>query len=562
MQLSIFERIFLNISMLVIFVWGLTRFRSMHFFLMEKRERVYSIVLLSILFGGIGIVATYTGIPVEGAIANARAIGVVSGGILGGPIVGALAGLIAGVHRYVIDVGGFTATACAISTILGGVMGGLVSEPIRYAKHRWIWVGLTTVLAELLQMIIILLMARPLENAWALVWLISVPMILFNSLGVVIFVNLFDSIFTEQNREAAQRTWLALQIANRCLPHMRKGLHNLKGLTKTTEIMLEMSNLSEVAITNTETVLCCAAKRGEAMFPPGGELPESAKHLIRNADINSVTLERHGSCLTVCAPLTQQNDSIIGTLLLTTHRTGWLQTAESEFAKGLAQLFSTQLELSQLDYQKALRRKAELAALQSQINPHFLFNALSTISMFCRTKPERAQELLLALSSYFRNTLRTGRSLIPLQEEMQHVRAYIELEKARFEDKLIIREDIPDDLSCTIPAFTLQPLVENAVKHGAMKQPDGGIVEIFARKDGKDTCITIQDNGKGIPEQIVRSLYEGTIDEHSVGLSNVHKRLKSIYGESYGLYIPPNESSGMVVMRIPEATGLEKTAPQ
>ncbi len=224
---------------------------------------------------------------------------------------------------------------------------------------------------------------------------------------------------------------------------------------------------------------------------------------------------------------------------------------EQEFASGLARIFSTQLELSEVENQKKLLQKAEFAALQSQINPHFLFNALNTITAFCREKPERARELLIVLSNYFRNTLQTGHYMIPLKKELEHVNAYLELEKARFEEKLQVEEEIPEGLSCTVPSFILQPIVENAVKHGAMRGAGVGVVRIRATQKKNEILITVQDNGKGIPQEVVDRLYRGDMGSGSVGLSNVHKRLKSIYGEDYGLMISTAQEGTEIGIRIP-----------
>ncbi|MCP1103087.1 two-component system sensor histidine kinase LytS [Aequitasia blattaphilus] len=550
MSLPIFERILFNISMLILLAGLLTKLQPVRQFLSEGKQTKKSQILLALLFGGIGIIATYTGIPVEGAIANVRVIGVVSAGILGGPVVGGLAGIVAGVHRYVIDVHGITAVACAISTVMEGLIGGLLSNRLRYAKRRSLWVGATACLVEIMQMILILLIAKPFEEAWKLVKLISVPMILFNSLGVVLFIGLFDAVLNEQSRAAAMRIKLAFQIAERCLPYLRKGFYDVKELQGAMDIILEMSGLYEVGITDQERILCRAGKDDTSM-EADSSLPDIAKQVIEEGDTTKVRTQIYNHQLAICAPLTQKDETIMGTLLLRTNKRGWSQMVESEFARGLARLFSTQLELSQLDQQKALRQKAELEALQSQINPHFLFNALSTITMFCREKPERARELLLSLSSYFRNTLQTGKSMITIYDELEHVRAYVELEKARFGEKLVVSEDIPKDLNCILPAFTLQPIVENAIKHGAMKQAGVGRVKISAYRTQKETVILVRDNGPGIPSQVVRNLYENNMSDESVGLTNVYNRLKNIYGEKNCFIVESGNYGGVVTIRIP-----------
>ena len=217
MVVEIFKNIILNISLLVLIAYLLTRIPLVKEFITNDRERLLAQCAMAVFFGLIGILSTYTGIRVNDAIANTRVIGVIAGGLLGGPVVGIGAGVIAGLHRYLIDIGGFTAVACAVSTIVEGLIGGVCYQYMKRANNSAAFAGAVTLAAEIIQMLIILLIARPLEEAWRLVAIISMPMILFNSIGVMIFVGIFDSVFIEQDREAANRIRLVLNIADRCL---------------------------------------------------------------------------------------------------------------------------------------------------------------------------------------------------------------------------------------------------------------------------------------------------------------------------------------------------------
>lgn len=564
MMMEIWKNIIMNISLLVLIAYLLTKIQIVKEFISDDCPRIKVRLVLSVIFGIIGIVSTYTGFPVQGAIANTRVIGVVAGGILGGPVVGVGAGMIAGLHRYATDIGGFTAVACAISTITEGIIGGVFSKYIKRSDSQWTAAGLVTMLAEFVQMGIILLIARPFEEAWRLVELISVPMILFNSLGVVIFVGIFDSVFIEQDQEASERIRLVLNIADECLPYLRKGLYDRPSLDKATSIILNASSVNGVLITDQRTILSCAGGKLRYLCNTS-QLPNVVQYtmetgrvqIAEEAEQGDVFYEYLKSRTAVCAPLTQKDGEVIGTLVLFIRKFMLAHEVERRFVGGLAKLFSTQLELSQVDYQKKLLQKAEFAALQSQINPHFLFNALSTITAFCREKPERARELLIVLSGYFRNTLKTGDFMISLKDELKHVNAYLELEKARFEEKLQVEEEIPREIDCMVPSFILQPLVENAVKHGAMGGSGVGRVRIYAHIEQDETVISVHDNGKGIPTEVIHKLYEDRMDGNSVGLANVHKRLKSIYGAEYGLKVAVTRDGTVVTLRIPKTIGGE-----
>ena len=251
------------------------------------------------------------------------------------------------------------------------------------------------------------------------------------------------------------------------------------------------------------------------------------------------------------APL-MRSDQVIGTLAICDKKFKEKLEADREFINGLSSLFSSQLELSEIDNQKKLLEKAELRALQYQINPHFLFNALNTISAYCRENPDRARTLLLALSSYFRNTLSTHKEMVDIHEEIEHVLSYLEIEKARFEDRLQVNIDVSPDLHFLVPNFIVQPLIENAIKHG-MKSPLLVVdVKIEEKKEG--LSITISDNGGGIQKHIVEKLYNGNHDKDKIGLANTHHRLKSIYPNNVGLMIESRPALGTrISMLIPRA---------
>ena len=228
--------------------------------------------------------------------------------------------------------------------------------------------------------------------------------------------------------------------------------------------------------------------------------------------------------------------------------------ADIEFVTGLANHFAMQMKIAKMEKQKEELRKAELRTLQSQINPHFLFNSLNTISYFCREKPEKARELLLALSSYFRNMLDDIDYMVMLDTELEHVKAYTMLEEARFEKRLSIEINAdPEALKCCVPNLILQPIVENAVHHGAMQREKGvGKVIVNVKQEKKSTRIDVIDNGPGIDYRIIQSLYGGEKVEHTgIGMMNVQQRLIAIYGNGHGLQIVSSEEGTDVRMNIP-----------
>lgn len=565
MTIEIFKNLLLNLSMLVIIAQLLTKTTFIKEFMFSYKTDIKSNIALAVIFGLISILSTYTGINVNGAIVNTRVIGVMSGGIIGGPIVGMGAALIGGLHRYFFDVGGFTAVACAISTFVEGMIGVLASKYLKKNSWKKSDIFLLAALAEVFQMVIILLVAKPYPDALAVVKIIALPMILFNSTGMVIFISVFNSIFIEQDNESAKRIKLAFDISEQCLPFLRKGMYAKENMDTVAKMILQNSNDGGVVITDREKILsyeCDEVPLQEGMKRFG--LPEIVRTVINEDAVKIAESAKEGDAFyeqlkeftIVGAPL-HSKGVVVGTILVFTKKFKLSIQTDKDFVDGLSKLFSTQLELSEVQKQRELLQKAEFKALQSQINPHFLFNALNTITSFCREKPDKARELLIVLSTYFRNTLNTNQYMIDIYDEFSHVDSYLQLEKARFDDRLTLQIDVPRDLHCKVPSFILQPIVENAVKHGAMKRSSGK-VEIKARQTEDLVTISVKDSGYGIPQEIIDALHNDTLDSCKVGLCNVDKRLRSIYGQKYALDISTAETGTEINIRIPLDKGEER----
>ncbi|MBV1756399.1 MAG: histidine kinase [Dethiosulfatibacter sp.] len=181
--------------------------------------------------------------------------------------------------------------------------------------------------------------------------------------------------------------------------------------------------------------------------------------------------------------------------------------------------------------------RSEIKALQNQINPHFLFNALNTLISFVRIKPEEARELVVNLSDFLRYNIENSMKLININEEIKHVQSYVSIEQARFGERVSVIYDTDESLVCNIPALSIQPLVENSIKHGMNVNTQAEInrkikIRISVQKKGFDTVeVVVEDDGIGISSVVINNLYLDKMNEKNIGLSNVHNRLKLIYGE-------------------------------
>jgi two-component system LytT family sensor kinase len=170
-----------------------------------------------------------------------------------------------------------------------------------------------------------------------------------------------------------------------------------------------------------------------------------------------------------------------------------------------------------------------MKALQAQINPHFLFNALNTISSFLRTDPSRARELIVSLSTYLRYNIDQLEALVDITKELEQVQAYVEIERARHGDELNVVYNIDDNLRIRLPSLIIQPLVENAIKHGILEGSGAGTVMIDIRRlNSTKVRVAVEDDGIGIPDSVIESIQSGGHSSR-VGLSNVNSRLMLVY---------------------------------
>ena len=210
-------------------------------------------------------------------------------------------------------------------------------------------------------------------------------------------------------------------------------------------------------------------------------------------------------------------------------------------------------ELLSSDLQASLDKvmETETAYMSAQMKPHFLYNALSTIAELCETDPHEAGNLIMSLSKYLRQTLDYNNlsGIVPLKKELELVKAYASIERARFENIEIIF-DTPEPLpSIEIPPLTLQPLVENAIKHGLRKKREGGCVIVSVKKQGGSLVFSVEDNGVGISDEAVKNLGVLPNGSVSIGLYNINTRLTRLYGQ--GLSIKSSTEGTKISFQIP-----------
>lgn len=396
LMLDMLERM----ALITVFTYIILQTKIMKCLVKDEYDQKDKMIII-ILFSMLSILGTCFGIYItDNSLANSRPIGAIVAGYLGGTGVGMIVGSISGLHRY--SLGGFTALACALSTVVEGAIGGVSKRYLKKQGLSPITAGLSAVVAEISQMIIILIFSKDLNAAINLEKTIALSMIVINTIGVFLIITAI----------------------------------------------------------------------------------KSSKQLV-DGEVRIIKLKEENKI-------------------------------------------------------------AELKALKAQIEPHFLFNALNVISAYCRTDGEKAKDLILNLSNYFRSTLEIEDDFSTLEKELVLIKGYVAIEEARFLNRLVVKFAIDENLlNIRFPILLLQPIVENSIKHGILKKIDGGIVLINVTNKENEVFVEISDNGVGF-ENAEKSVSTG------IGLNNINNRLKLLYGEKYALNIVSSNSGSSVSFYIPK----------
>lgn len=504
------------------------------------QTRIREKLLLYVTFSVFSILGTYFGLPIQDAIANTRAIGAVLAGLIGGPVLGTAVGLTGGLHRYTL--GGFTAFSCGVSTTVEGLIGGLVHlYLVRKGKPDSLFSPLVaagvTFFAETLQMLLILLLSKPFDDALALVSVIAVPMTLANSIGAALFVSIIRDQRSMYDKFGTIFSGRALKIAEKTLGILDRGF-NRTTADEISRIIYKETGVGAVGITDCEKVLAFIGIGSDHHLPGTPISAEMTRKAIReNKVYHTDGVTNHFRCrLSANCPLDSAlwvplhvDSEVIGTIMLFEPRNKLFLNLNRTLGEGIASLLSEQLLRSRYEQQKNLLVQSELKLVHAQINPHFLFNALNTIIAVIRLDSNRARGLLLNLSSFFRKNLKRSEEIATLAGELDHINFYLEIEKARFGDRLVVCNQIDEELlSLKIPTFTLQPLVENAIKHGISQMLEIGEIVLKSHSSNSGHQIIIEDNA---------GFYRPSDAGDGLGMQLVDKRIKSICGESYGLHV-------------------------
>lgn len=546
--------------------------------MMSERSNLSSQIQLLIVFGLFAAVSNFTGVEIrnneilssqifskisdDAVIANTRVLTISVAGLIGGPVVGIGVGIVSGITRYLI--GGVDAYTYVISSALIGLTSGYFGyRAMTNNRYPNVLTGVILgAIMEVIQMICIIVFATNTEYALDIVKLIALPMIMINSLGVAIFLSIIISTIQQEQRMRAVQTHDVLNLANQTLPYFRAGL-NEASATQAAQIIKDLMKVSAVSITNKTDILAHVGAASDHHVPRKKIITDLSKQVIKSGEIKEAHNRHEIGCThpgcplegAIVIPLYVHNE-VTGTLKLYFTDSNKLTYVERRLAEGLANIFSSQIELGEIETQSKLLKDAEIKSLQAQVNPHFFFNAMNTISALIRMDSERARELLLNLSNFFRSNLQGAKSTsITIEKEIQQVEAYLALEQARFPERFNIHFDIDEALKyAKVPPFIIQILVENAIKHAFHNRKSNNDVYVKVKEGQQTIEISVEDNGFGIPEEKRAHIGHNEVSSTSgtgSALENLNKRLIGLYNSNAQLNFTTSDSGTKFYTSIP-----------
>ena len=357
--------------------------------------------------------------------------------------------------------------------------------------------------------------------------------------------------------DAERAAYAALHTATLASRHLRAGL-TASGAGKAARHLRALLGCDTLVLADAAAVLAwegalpdSPASRARLLAASRTVLDSGRTRVFRGAQLRALGFDDDGSRQLLVCPL-QVNRQTVGTLAVFAPA---VSAGLVRAANDVAGWVAAQMELAELDTSRTLLMEAEVRALRAQISPHFIYNSLNAIASYITTDPVRARELVVEFADFTRYTFRRSGNFTTVAEELQAIDRYLLLERARFGERLKISLQVGHEvLGTVIPFLSLQPLVENSVRHGLEAAGGEGHITITAADAGAVAVITVEDNGVGMDPDYLRSVLAGHAEGDHVGLRNVDVRLRQVYGEDHGLVIDTAPGAGtLITMRIPKS---------
>ncbi|WP_027702802.1 sensor histidine kinase [Metaclostridioides mangenotii] len=547
--------------------------------LLKNRDVFSTKVKFIVIFSAFAIISNFTGVEVNGestflngfllkvgqhsSIANTRVLTIGVSGLIGGPFVGFFVGMISSTVRLI--QGGDAAYTYFVSSVLVGFFSGYFGrKSLRKNTFPSVKEGMIIgVIMECIQMICIVIFKGNINGSVELLKIIALPMILINGIGTGIFLSIISSTLRQEESALAVQTHDVLELANHTLPFFRSGL-NEESCKEAAIYICKFLRVSAVSITDNKRILAHVGAGSDHHIPSFKILTDLSKSVIQTGRIKVANSPEeigcnHNGCplkAAIVVPL-HSSGEVVGTFKLYFTDPTKLTFVERQLAEGLGEIFSSQIEFGEIEIQNKLQKDAEIKSLQAQVNPHFFFNAINTISALIRIDSEQGRRLLLQLSKFFRSNLQGARrNLITLEEELEQVRAYLSIEQARFPNKYTVEFQVEESMNdYLLPPFVIQILVENALKHAFGSRKNGNNVWVKVTDVKGSIRFEVKDNGFGIDESKIEKLGKDVVESESgtgSAIENLNKRLKSLFSDSSALQFETSSSGTTISCNIPK----------
>lgn len=376
------------------------------------------------------------------------------------------------------------------------------------------------------------------------------------AVGLVLLLRRIVGTSKDLGTEAEQATYQTLHLASRAAEHMRGGIDETDAALAVKHLRA-LLGCESLAIADRSGII---AIDGDEAIRPVAERLAAAASAGHRLQVQRRIRIAAGEMDAVAAPIRGSTGPLGAIVAFASPVRAGLVRATGEVAAWVA----AQVELGELDASRAALAEAEVRALRAQISPHFIYNSLNAIASFINTDPAQARELVLEFADFTRYSFRRQGDFTTVAEELRSIDSYLRLERARFGERLKVTLQVaPEVLPTVVPFLSIQPLVENAVRHGLESKEGGGRITITAADSGAFADISVEDNGVGIdPEVLAMVLAGGPTDGEHVGVRNVDARLRQVYGDEFGLVVETNIGAGTLVrMRVPKSGPRRPTVP-
>lgn len=513
-------------------------------------EKIWSKVTLILFFSVFSSIDIFCGTLLPTIVINNHSTYVISAGFIGGPVAGLVTGCISAL-TYGLLVDSYLLIPM-ILTIAEGILAGKLSKWLHKQNYIFAQAGMIGYAFTSVYITILIVFGSDIIPTPYTIEDALFPLLFCIPVGTGSFMGLMEDFYNQQEKFEGISAKIALKITNSALSILQNGLDE-NSATETVDIIIkESETLDFVAITSMDEILGFTSYRTESPFV--SFLENDFQTLFKN---DFVLPKKRLDVIRAYLIVPIYDDKIKYGYLCAGHILDTeISPLEKTLINGIGTMISTQLTFHNIKEKADLLQQAEIKVLQSQINPHFLFNALSTISYYCTQQPQTAKSLINNLANYYRKNLKDTNTLITIREELEHIDAYIHLEQARFGERLKVDYELNMENTFMLPALILQPIVENAIKHGLYPKISGGKITIRIDEKHDFFRITVIDDGLGISRNTLSTILDDSVPKKSIGLSNVNKRLNILYGRKNRLRIFSRLNKGTIVsMRIPNREG-------